>query len=100
MTFQGHLPLLKLDDHRDGEVPAVGVVANPDIRYRADAHAAKGHRRADLQAGDVILEEQNERIRAGEQLAAADRSEEHTSELQSLMRISYAVSCVKNTNTH
>src|SRR3546814_7258096 len=26
---------------------------------------------------------------------ATDRSEEHTSELQSLMRISYAVSCVK-----
>src|SRR3546814_3658733 len=30
-----------------------------------------------------------------------DRSEEHTSELQSLMRISYAVSCLKRkTNTH
>src|SRR3546814_2578731 len=26
--------------------------------------------------------------------------EEHTSELQSLMRISYAVFCLKNTNTH
>src|SRR3546814_7801369 len=31
--------------------------------------------------------------------AAADRSEEHTSELQSLMRISYAVFCLKNKNT-
>src|SRR3546814_6532927 len=28
------------------------------------------------------------------------RSEEHTSELQSLMRISYAVFCLKNTNTN
>src|SRR3546814_7653809 len=28
--------------------------------------------------------------------SAADRSEEHTSELQSLMRISYAVFCLKN----
>src|SRR3546814_3931613 len=28
------------------------------------------------------------------------RSEEHTSELQSLMRISYAVSCLKKTKTH
>src|SRR3546814_4825807 len=27
-----------------------------------------------------------------------DRSEEHTSELQSLMRTSYAVFCLKNTN--
>src|SRR3546814_4791874 len=33
---------------------------------------------------------------------AAGRSEEHTSELQSLMRISYAVFCLKkkNTDTH
>src|SRR3546814_7436133 len=29
---------------------------------------------------------------------AADRSEEHTSELQSLMRISYAVFCLKKKN--
>src|SRR3546814_3095125 len=31
--------------------------------------------------------------------AEADRSEEHTSELQSLMRISYAVFCLKKKNT-
>src|SRR3546814_1518941 len=30
---------------------------------------------------------------------AASRSEEHTSELQSLMRTSYAVFCLKNTTT-
>src|SRR3546814_6353705 len=30
--------------------------------------------------------------------AVADRSEEHTSELQSLMRISYAVFCLKKNN--
>src|SRR3546814_9110063 len=29
-----------------------------------------------------------------------DRSEEHTSELQSLMRISYAVLCLKTTNNY
>src|SRR3546814_9490283 len=32
-------------------------------------------------------------------IAAAGRSEEHTSELQSLMRISYAVFCLKKKNT-
>src|SRR3546814_8423968 len=32
--------------------------------------------------------------------AAKVRSEEHTSELQSLMRISYAVFCLKKKNTH
>src|SRR3546814_5347499 len=38
------------------------------------------------------------------EFAAGDRSEEHTSELQSLMRISYAVFCLKKKknkcNTH
>src|SRR3546814_2070188 len=34
------------------------------------------------------------RLRSG--FAAEDRSEEHTSELQSLMRISYDVFCLKN----
>src|SRR3546814_9130894 len=33
-------------------------------------------------------------------VANHDRSEEHTSELQSLMRISYAVFCLKQKNTH
>src|SRR3546814_4756794 len=33
-------------------------------------------------------------------VASADRSEEHTSELQSLMRISYAVFCLKKKNTN
>src|SRR3546814_6483508 len=33
-------------------------------------------------------------------LACVGRSEEHTSELQSLMRISYAVFCLKKKNIH
>src|SRR3546814_8905019 len=33
-------------------------------------------------------------------VTARSRSEEHTSELQSLIRISYAVSCLKNNNTN
>src|SRR3546814_6232698 len=35
-----------------------------------------------------------------EKLKADGRSEEHTSELQSLMRISYAVFCLKKKKTH
>src|SRR3546814_4130682 len=34
--------------------------------------------------------------RTGRRKKRSSRSEEHTSELQSLMRISYAVSCLKN----
>src|SRR3546814_7707117 len=45
-----------------------------------------------VQRGHRLLEDHRDAI-------AADRSEEHTSELQSLMRISYAVFCLKK-NTH
>src|SRR3546814_2291749 len=38
--------------------------------------------------------------RYGWDYAASPRSEEHTSELQSLMRISYAVFCLKKQNTN
>src|SRR3546814_2181838 len=37
---------------------------------------------------------------AGSRQTAYDRSEEHTSELQSLMRISYAVFCLKKKKTN
>src|SRR3546814_3031234 len=57
-----------------------GLVKAPS-RYSptADAQAALGR------AGVVL-----------DVMVDADRSEEHTSELQSLMRISYAVFCLKN----
>src|SRR3546814_9661607 len=41
-----------------------------------------------------------QRGNAGVAAAGEVRSEEHTSELQSLMRISYAVFCLKKKNTH
>src|SRR3546814_8120689 len=43
--------------------------------------------------GDAALDQPEQRIRD-------ERSEEHTSELQSLMRISYAVFCLKNKKTN
>src|SRR3546814_7490583 len=41
-----------------------------------------------------------EALRVPFQKKLSDRAEEHTSELQSLMRISYAVFCLKKKNTH
>src|SRR3546814_8356845 len=52
-------------------------------------------------AGDYLPRDRSQRQERNECLAAssgppsASRSEEHTSELQSLMRISYAVFCLK-----
>src|SRR3546814_10291714 len=73
----------------------------------------RSHRRADRARGaldlvgrDVVVAEDGH-ARVGDDLLAAgqlvdivrrDRSEEHTSELQSLMRISYAVFCLKKKN--
>src|SRR3546814_1644738 len=54
-----------------------------------DADAAGGHAAARQETGGQKTRDQE----AGGQ--TCDRSEEHTSELQSLMRISYAVFCLK-----
>src|SRR3546814_1046570 len=52
--------------------------------------AARGAQRP---PGDVVAERRDRVEQAEEE--QSDRSEEHTSELQSLMRISYAVFCLK-----
>src|SRR3546814_6460698 len=58
-------------------------------RKARDAYVEVGHRRA-------VDEAQPHTFAALEQARpVAGRSEEHTSELQSLMRISYAVFCLK-----
>src|SRR3546814_1684004 len=46
----------------------------------------------------VFLGHRTRRIRIDIDLQPESRSEEHTSELQSLMRISYAVFCLKKKN--
>src|SRR3546814_1176291 len=45
--------------------------------------------------GGVDFVNDSKGTNVGATVAALDRSEEHTSELQSLMRISYAVFCLK-----
>src|SRR3546814_3675222 len=54
---------------------------------------------------ELVALDKLDEVRAGAEIGANDRSEEHTSELQSLMRISYAVFCLKkkkitNNNIH
>src|SRR3546814_5040864 len=47
----------------------------------------------------VLRQAQHERMRGQFSIWKVSRSEEHTSELQSLMRISYAVFCLKKKKT-
>src|SRR3546814_5283352 len=49
---------------------------------------------------DILQVEKRIRGRVKKQMEKSQRSEEHTSELQSLMRISYAVFCLKKTQEH
>src|SRR3546814_5072294 len=71
-------------------------------RARAVGFARKGRRPCPaVDRTEVETRRARRRIyrrprRAGRQFARLRRSEEHTSELQSLMRISYAVFCLKN----
>src|SRR3546814_2451864 len=50
-----------------------------------------------LQAGNIVLERLQRDAEAArqDQAGSSERSEEYTSEIQSLMRISYAVICLK-----
>src|SRR3546814_7815270 len=78
-------------------------------RGRQGAAAARPHRAPRAAADgpgpgaverDPPPRRQRHLLRRAQRRAAADRSEEHTSELQSLMRISYAVFCLKKKKKH
>src|SRR3546814_9187766 len=79
--------------------PSIFVIAG---LFRADRRCARHH--DDLIAGGELhhfarREERPRRLRARDHQVTEPRSEEHKSELQSLMRISYAVFCLKKKNT-
>src|SRR3546814_7163029 len=67
---------------------------NDLVGYQLGRAASAGHK---LFAAPIDIEPHAEQIVRGLEKIYADkgRSEEHTSELQSLMRISYAVFCLK-----
>src|SRR3546814_1794681 len=70
---------------------AVGALL-ADQRERVDGFAVDAFDGGDGVAAHALVRLWMERIERG---VAGTRSEEHTSELQSLMRISYAVFCLK-----
>src|SRR3546814_2943818 len=71
------------------------IVDEPDLGRETPGHEAGARRRADRR-GIVELGHQHALARQLVEVGRLNlRSEEHTSELQSLMRISYAVFCLK-----
>src|SRR3546814_9876690 len=72
---------------RAGELGGDGL----RLPLRLPGHAAHGDRAG---APGARVRPQPDQHRADRDLRSAERSEEHTSELQSLMRTSYAVFCL------
>src|SRR3546814_6597806 len=72
-----------------------------DLDAQGNATMGSGVDKREVQAStcDVLLEEIHARDAIVRTPEGLDRSEEHTSELQSLMRISYAVFCLKKKKT-
>src|SRR3546814_6047596 len=92
------LGLGAVDAQGVGQVGAAIQVVDPDRADAVDAGLAEGFQRL---LGDLVVGGGQQFAGLGldhvvRQDAADQRSEEHTSELQSLMRISYAVFCLKN----
>src|SRR3546814_19590864 len=76
-------------------------IALDDKRFHRDAEAAADGTKALCVGNSHVIEIDLVDVRiAGGERHGADRSEEHTSELQSLMRNSYAVFCLKKKNTN
>src|SRR3546814_9047894 len=94
------LPLGRLAQRGDlGKARALLVLQHDELRVAVDQRVEGLH--GDWHAGDLRIVLVDQRHVGAERLAdlliVAEhlRSEEHTSELQSLMRISYAVFCLK-----
>src|SRR3546814_2282594 len=92
-TLFPYTTLFRSDDHLEGHFGG----PRPERLSRAGQGAAGRRRRAQSHAVRLAADERSLRrphvsVHRGPQ---SDRSEEHTSELQSLMRISYAVFCLK-----
>src|SRR3546814_2103333 len=93
-------------------VQQVAIADHFRVKGNAKGLGMTGYTRADLLIGGISLVPANvaafhrqyafqrieHRFSAPEASACQSRSEEHTSELQSLMRISYAVFCLKKNN--
>src|SRR3546814_9324900 len=95
-----------IDDKRVGEPPRYPRILNPPIFHQVGTHAFqidRRHRAVLLRERDVIDLEPVDPLGPDDLdflHLKASRSEEHTSELQSLMRISYAVFCLKTKKHH
>src|SRR3546814_1917952 len=80
--------------------PYTTLFRSPRLRHEPPVRRGRVQLREDPRPGrhQAGLRPARRALRAARALSPEPRSEEHTSELQSLMRISYAVFCLKKKN--
>src|SRR3546814_4970443 len=95
-------PYTTLFRSQDGNLNIPGENKNFNMNKLKEGNMSKIEKMAKLTESVMLTEAELQRAEIV--LATKDivsrRSEEHTSELQSLMRISYAVFCLKTKNNH
>src|SRR3546814_6613788 len=82
-----------LDEFRAQQAATIGAVQ--EEQHRAKVRQLAGAQRADFAARGIDLRSGVVQDLVGETYTKGERTEEHTSELQSIMRISYAILCLK-----
>src|SRR3546814_8231584 len=92
----------RFDGSRGGAETRRGCVLREAAHFISAATSRIGEGRNEL-GGQILSASPRLRVNQilgapGANISRTHRSEEHTSELQSLMRISYAVFCLKKTN--
>src|SRR3546814_3173130 len=101
-AFVDYLEVAASGEIRECAVADAAILLPGEMGHEGPAgrivHVAGAHHEATRAPPEILLAvavEIQPRDPAGHDGLAVDRSEEHTSELQSLMRISYAVFCLK-----
>src|SRR3546814_6810044 len=90
--------IMRQTDYRGAAVraPTIKRFVGPILVYRLIKSGSRREHAARIDNGCLIARKARHRDeQLGDMNRPHDRSEEHTSELQSLMRISYAVFCLK-----
>src|SRR3546814_4097278 len=88
----GHPPRPALFNHSPAHHHPIDLLKHCRIAKRIAIDRDDVSRIARRKATDLVFEAEHSSCNSG---GSSKRSEEHTSELQSLMRISYAVFCLK-----
>src|SRR3546814_4794041 len=100
-TLFPYTTLFRSNDRSDGKRPGDSLSATLlALHHAASGETAAGRQGPALGAARDVPVRSAERSGREIALRRRRRSEEHTSELQSLMRISYAVFCLKKKTKH